>query len=96
MKLSRVLKLAARSIGGEASDLSAEVQQMLERMERRDLAAQLDGCEFARSTEAKHTCVLAEGARSYSIEMDVTSSVVVLDISADERVLAMHVMKPID
>lgn len=95
MNGTALLRMVARSTLRRVPDLSEEVTQMLERMERSDLARQLDGLACERSTGIR-TYSIANGVRSYSIEMDATSSTVVLDIAADGRVLAMHVLKPTD
>lgn len=88
------------AIRDRALALTRELKTLLMRMERPDLAAQMDAFTIRReerSRLARRRTFFADTApRTYSLEIDLPGSVVILDIDAAQRIVALHVLEGID
>lgn len=70
------------------------------RMERPDLAAQMDGFTIQREERSRldrrRTSFADTAPRRYSLEIDLPSSVVILGIDAAQRIVVVHQLEGID
>lgn len=88
------------AIKERAPALTKELKNLLQRMERPDLAAQMDALRIRseeRSREDRRRTFFADMApRRYSLEIALPGSVAILDIDAAQRIVALHVLEGID
>ena len=87
----------SKPISDRMPALSVEISTLLCRMERPDLAAQMQSlrllAEHRDRNESRYTFLAADGVRRYSIEMEAAGLIVVLDIDGADQILALHVLK---
>ncbi len=88
------------AIRERAPALTEELKILLMRMERPELAAQMDAFTIRgeeRSRRDRRRTFLADAApRKYSLEIDLSGSVAILDIDAGQRIVAPHLLEGID
>lgn len=84
----------------ERAPLTKELKDLLVRMERPDLAAQMDAFTIRgeeRSRRDRRRTFFADTApRRNSLEIDLPGSVAILDIDAAQRIMALHLLESID
>ncbi len=73
------------------------MEVLLERAGREDLAAKFGGTpilseEFSRTTRMR-TFYSQQSPRAYSLEFDASDSVVILDVSHTQDIVAVHTLR---
>ena len=88
------------AIKKRAPALTKQLMDMLQRMQRPDLAAQMDAFRIRseeRSRRDRRRTFFADTApRRYSLELDLPGSVAILDIDDAQRIVALHLLEGID
>jgi hypothetical protein len=94
------MRTAAGMMGERAPKLTREMQVLLERAGRADLAGQMQGLsisseEFSQD-DRRHSFFAGNGQRDYSLEFDSRYGLVLIDVAADTGIVAVHVLAPED
>ncbi len=88
------------AIKERAPELTNDLKNILKRMQRPDLAIQMDAFEIRgeeRSREDRRRTFFGEAApRLYSLELDLAGSLAILDIDGAQRIVALHLLEGID
>jgi hypothetical protein len=81
-------------------ELVQEIGGLLDRMGRDDLARKVDGFAIGRVGQdrllGKLSFYAADAAAAYSVELDARGVTIVVDVAADEELVAVHVRPPED
>jgi hypothetical protein len=88
------------AIKERAPALTRELKDLLQRMERPDLADQMDAFTIRREERSRkdrrRTFFADTASRKYSLEIDLPGSVAILDIDDAQRIVALHLLEGID
>jgi hypothetical protein len=83
-----------------APELTREMQLLLERAGRSDLAAQVAAVpvdsEESSGEDGRRSFYTQESQREYSLEFDSRHGLILIDVAADSGIVAIHILAPED
>jgi len=89
--------MTTAAVHERAPALARNLKEVLARIGRPDLAAQIDGftvrAEDRSRVDRRRSFFGEDAPRSYSLELDLPRALAIIDIAAGHRIVAVHVLR---